>query len=1161
MPGRGFRSYPPRAVAGGFVLMILSTYLSIVTGFVSETIGNIIGARLSTDSLTVVVTGARTDLFWNSSVERVYVTDVHGLEVDVRGARVEGALHSFLLFRRVRSVTVEDLLITVPRPRERGEPATLVRILANIDRGIMTGADSVILYDGTISDSAGPILDGMQLSASVVRGRGADVTAARASTWIREVGTVSGSGHASLEDGVASSRGFSASTPFGNMYFEGTLTGATSALDVSFSGVASAGEELLRVPVEAELDFSGDISGTLSHPEVSTSLRNGVARAYGHPLEFAVDTLDASLDSLSLEGLMLAGAGLRIASDCSYRFADGIWRVSLQSAMSSFDPSVLSSSAPEADLNGVVSAELSGTQTGLSSCSGTVDLETSVFSGIPVTSLNAILSARPGRWDLTAAAAAPGLTADLDASGTSGMDLVPSTYTGRLSFSVEDASMLPLLTLPESLSIVDAACDVAFSGNRSSVSAEFDAGVGGIALGTGLGAAGLVMGGAASWSGSPRGSAEIRIDSLRTPLDTFQVGASLAFGDGEYSLTDLQAVSPAGMAISATAVYREGDPAMLLVDGLRVGSSKQRIVQDGSIICIFDSSSVSLDTAWVQTPHGTLALQGEVEGASSDFELTGRRVDLSQLGGLLHLGGAVSGYGEFDAYMRTEEGVTTAGLDGRITGPSFGAYQADSITLDLDMADGDLSVTGISSWDGGVASTLKAYIEDVMTPEGFSMEAGNIVSAELMLNRLGDWVFYALPVPLRTRGADISARLEYSRDAEPGQRITVEAVASIERLFITSLNMYLSNVVMHLQPDPGEYGTRLTLSSADSTRGTIMATLLLDIDQDSLPDISLDGFSFRADFDSFRASIGGFANIMFSGYLKSESRDPTGGRPEVTGKLEILEGIIGMPQDFSTGGAAQPEPLPVDLRITIWGERGLWFRSSLADIEMNLDLSILTQQGMPVISGTLSSARGKVHLLQKDFDITEGTVEFLPGVPSEQRLSITAVTVVRGAIDRMPYTITVIIQGTPSSPLITLSGEGPSGSLTQEDILSLLAVGITYGELQQMDSGALQTQLGGAAQNYVGQLLARSLRDGVGLDQLELTPDLLADSTSLTLNIGKYVLPDLFVSFSGDIFSSEPGTISAQYYIQPDLYLVGSTKSTIHGEQEPSLELHYTLRY
>ncbi len=1161
MTGGRFRHYPPRAVASGFVLMILSAYLSIVTGFVSETVGNVIGAMLSNDSLSVEVTGARTDLFWNTGVERVYVTDPHGLEVDVRGARVEGALHSFLLFRRVHTVSVENLLITIPRPREGGEPSTLVGILESIDRGIVTGADSLILCDGTISDSAGPILDGMQLSASVVRGRGSDVTAARVSTWIRGIGVITGSGHASLEDGIVSSRGFSASTPFGNMYFEGTLTGETSGLDVSFSGMASAGEDLLKIPVEVELDFSGDISGTLSNPEVSTSLRNGVATAYGHPLEFTVDTLDAGLDSVSLEGLMLAVAGLRIYADCEYRLPDGVWRVSLQSAMSSFDPSVLYSPAPKASLNGTVSAALSGTSAGLSSCSGTVDLKPSVFSGVPVTSLRAVLSARPGRWDLSVDASAPGLNADLDASGASGMDLMPSTFSGRLSLAVEDASTIPLLALPESLSIMDASCDVAFSGNRSSVLAEFDAGVGGISMGTGLAAAGLTTVGTVSWSESPRGSAEIRIDSLRTPLDTFQVGASLEFGDGEYSLTDLQAVSPEGMSVSAEAVYREGDPALLLVDGLRVGSSKQRLVQDGGMICIFDSSRMSLDSAWVQTPHGILSLQGEVEGRDSDFELTGSRFDLSQLGGLLHLGGAVSGYGEFDAFLCTRDGVTTAGLDGRITGPSFGAYQADSITLDLDMSDGDLSVTGISSWDGGVASTLKAFIEDVSTPEGFSLNPGNIVSAELMLNRLGDWVFYALPVPLRTSGADISARLEYSRDAEPGRKITAEAVASIERLFITTLNMYLSNVVMHLQPEPGSYGTRLTLSSADSTRGTIMATLLLDIDQDSLPEISLDGFSFRADFDSFRASIGGFANIMFSGYLKSASSDPSAGRPEVSGKLEILEGIIGMPEDLSTGGSTQPEPLPVDLRITVRGERGVWFRSSLADIEMSLALTILTQQGLPAVSGSLTSVRGKVHLLQKDFDITEGTIELLPGVPSEQRLSITAVTVVRGAIDRMPYTITVVIQGSPSNPLITLLGEGPSGSLTQEDILSLLAVGITYGELQQMDSGALQTQFGGAAQNYVGQLLARSLRDGVGLDQLELTPDLLADSTSLTLNVGKYVLPDLFVSFSGDIFSSEPGTISAQYYIRPDLYLVGSTKSTLHGEQEPSMELHYTLRY
>ncbi len=1139
--------------------MALSTYLALMTGFLSGTLGNFIGGIISSDSLQVTVYGARTDVFWNTSVDRVYVTNPHGLVVDVRDARVEGALHGYLVFRHVRRVTVGDLLITIPEPRADGRRSTLIEILDNIDRGIVTGADSLTLLDGTISDSAGPILDDMRLTGSVSRGDGAHVTAARVSTWIRNVGMVSGSGQASIEDRVVTSRGFSGSTPFGNIYFEGSLVGETAAVDISFSGAAKLDRP--EIPLTVEMDVEGTATGTLQAPAISTVIRNGVASIYDHPLEFSADTLIATLDSIALVDLQLAGEGLRLSTDCGLRFSDFLWRASGTVLMEDFEPSELASGAPEAILNGSLTAAFEGTGVEQPSGSIRMELRNSSFSGFPVTSLQASATTVPGRWTLAADAASPGLSATVEASGTSGADMIPYVYSGRLGFTVADASLLPVVVLPESVSVLGVSGTLAFAGTRSGFSAEGVAEAATILGPGGLHAEGTTIEGTAAIAGAPRGSLLLAIDSLYTPLDTFSAAATLEFGDGEYVLSGFEAVSADGIRIDAGAMYRIGDPDRLLIEGLRIGSSKQRIITDGSIACSFDSSAVLIDTAWVQTPHGLLSLRGAMDGGISSFDLSGRHLDLSQLGGLLHLQSGISGMGEFSVRMDTGEDGSSAQLDGRILGPTFGAYQADSIILDLDLVGRDLVVTGISSWDEGTPSTFTALVEDFRTEDGFSLLPGNIARAELILNSLGDWVFYALPIPLRTRGADISARLEYSRDAPPGRRITMEAVASIERLFITSLDMYLSNVVMHLQPDTALSRTRLTLSSADSSRGTIMASLLLDIDQDSLPALNLDGYEFRADFDSFRASVGGFANILFSGYLQSEGGDPSVSKPLVTGKIEILEGVIGMPPSVESGGAAAPEPLPVDLRISIRGNRGLWFRSSLADIEMILDLTVLSQQDMPALSGTLTSVRGKVHLLQKDFDITSGLVEFLPGVPSEQRLSITAVTEVRGAVDRASYTITVNIQGSPSSPVITLSGEGPLGSLTQEDILSLLAVGITYGELQQMDSGALQMQLGGAAQSYIGQILARSLREGIGLDQLELTPELLSDSTSLTLNVGKYVLPDLFVSFSGDVFSSEPGTISAQYYIQPDLYLVGSTKSTLHGEQEPSIELHYTLRY
>jgi len=83
----------------------------------------------------------------------------------------------------------------------------------------------------------------------------------------------------------------------------------------------------------------------------------------------------------------------------------------------------------------------------------------------------------------------------------------------------------------------------------------------------------------------------------------------------------------------------------------------------------------------------------------------------------------------------------------------------------------------------------------------------------------------------------------------------------------------------------------------------------------------------------------------------------------------------------------------------------------------------------------------------------------------------------------------------------------------------------------------------------------------MGLDALSINPDLLSDTTGLTVEVGKYVLPNLYVSYIDDVFSSKPGTISAQYFFSRDLFLEGSSKTTLTGNQEPAMELHYTIRY
>ena len=233
----------------------------------------------------------------------------------------------------------------------------------------------------------------------------------------------------------------------------------------------------------------------------------------------------------------------------------------------------------------------------------------------------------------------------------------------------------------------------------------------------------------------------------------------------------------------------------------------------------------------------------------------------------------------------------------------------------------------------------------------------------------------------------------------------------------------------------------------------------------------------------------------------------------------------------------------------------------MANIELSADLRILTQSRQLTASGVVQTVRGKVRLLQKDFDITHGTIEVRQGLPPDIHLDIHAITTVRDVMSGENYDIEIVISGAPSNPQILLSGTGPAGILPQEDILSLLAIGLTYGELQQIDSSTIGSELEFVAQSYVGQLLAGHIRDEIGLDALVITPELLSDSTALTIKVGKYILPDLYISYAGDFFSPDPGIFSAQFYISRDISILGSMKSTLNGDQEPSIELHYTLRY
>lgn len=609
-----------------------------------------------------------------------------------------------------------------------------------------------------------------------------------------------------------------------------------------------------------------------------------------------------------------------------------------------------------------------------------------------------------------------------------------------------------------------------------------------------------------------------------------------------------------------------GEEFSLELERIRIGiGTKLKITSDGELAVHVSGDSIFLDTLWLEPPIGLLTASGRFgPGKEAVFRLWLNDIDLTGLMNVFSISEDLSGIGDLTVSVEAREETLSASIIGSVRGPSYGKWtQADSLTVDISITESDLKLNGFYIWYDGNRSGLQARIDDIWEDGEISIRPRSLAWFELELNNLGDGLFYALPLPVKTSGAALSARVEYTRGTTttPAE-LSAFVSARIDRLFVTSLGLQFPNVTLYvLYPDTttSQYNSRASLVSGTGDDGSFSIQFLANVVRE-LPDITVREYQLNANLDHWRTIVLNAGQIELSGYLQS-SGDDLSERPEIEGRITIDQGLVGFSSDGASSSGNGDSELPFDLKIEVVSDRGLWFRSSMANIELSADLRILTQSRQLTASGVVQTVRGKVRLLQKDFDIMHGTIEVRQGLPPDLHLDIHARTTVRDVMSGENYDIEIVISGDPSNPEILLSGTGPAGILAQEDILSLLAVGLTYGELQQLDSSTIGSELEFVAQSYVGQLLAGHIRDGIGLDALEITPELLSDSTALTVKVGKYVLPDLYISYAGDFFSSDPGVFSAQFYISRDFSILGSMKSTLNGDQEPSIELHYTLRY
>lgn len=215
------------------------------------------------------------------------------------------------------------------------------------------------------------------------------------------------------------------------------------------------------------------------------------------------------------------------------------------------------------------------------------------------------------------------------------------------------------------------------------------------------------------------------------------------------------------------------------------------------------------------------------------------------------------------------------------------------------------------------------------------------------------------------------------------------------------------------------------------------------------------------------------------------------GTPEssrVAGELTLLEGLYYRDVDLSlvnavtrerkraepTGSGEAPPPFlaGMELDVTVKHRSPFVVDNNVALLSLEPDIRVRGTAANPLVNGRARIADGTVTYQRTEFEVERGVVDFLNPYRIEPTLDIRAVSEVR------TWTIVLTVSGTPENLKFQLASTPRE---TDEDILSLLLLGRTTGELVRQEGGSSFS-----AKQVVGDLvsgvLSRDLRDATGLD-------------------------------------------------------------------------------
>lgn len=568
-------------------------------------------------------------------------------------------------------------------------------------------------------------------------------------------------------------------------------------------------------------------------------------------------------------------------------------------------------------------------------------------------------------------------------------------------------------------------------------------------------------------------------------------------------------------------------------------------------------SGVTIDSLELRNGERTVALDGHVAtDAESDVRVVVRDLPLGQIAGLLQ-----------DTVLATGDLTLEARLTGTAAAPSITGSSAlrgatlrgtgipdVEATFDYARAELQTDVTLRNARRALLDAHARLPVDLALT----GVEGPRLREAPLSIDARADSLpLDGLPVP---GGAIESLRGSLRGDLRVAGTWRAPVLDGTVVLDSTSMHITSAGVDVHdIEGTLRFEGNALTVDSLVAwTDGPARVSGSIDFEELARPTFNLLVLADRTVlFDTNQGTVLADAQVAVTGPLDSA---------RVQGSVNVREGVIELPDmgerrrvtpldDASLHALGDSTAIDVEiprsnpflerlrLDVALRVGRNTWVRNSDANVEIytpadGVPLHVRmneAREGLE-LEGTINADRGEYEFAGRVFDLTTGSVTFLPGQAADPLLQLTAAYEVprRG---RESLVIQVHLTGTLSEPRVALesSAEPP---LSESDMLSYLAFGRSSSSVLGLDGGGLAAgesagDVGALAEQQLASLaLGTAIDDAVAnierkggnaFDVFRIHPAQLPDELALAdgfgnflrsteIEAGKYIAGDFFVS-------------------------------------------------